>query len=103
MDNFLTSNRLPDQSDTGIKTSSNVLKASVVALGIILSSNQVPTIDSHITSTISQDTYIDGTFSTKGVHNIRYSYAERYKQIAKTSWFQDAYKNRSLGEITGLE
>ena len=105
MDYIKVSNRQPDQPYTGIKTSSNnVVKAGVIALGIIFSSNQMPIIDSNITSTISRETYIDGTFSTKGVCNtVRYSYAERYKQIAKTSWFQVAYKNRSLGETAGLE
>lgn len=31
------------------------------------------------------------------------NYSERYKQIARSSWFTEAYRDKSLGEIIQIE
>jgi hypothetical protein len=90
---------------TEIKTPSNMLKVSALALGVILSSNQMPTTSVNITANTSILTRIDGSLLTNGVYsNIsRYNYAERYRIITESEWFQKAYKNKSLGEIIGID
>ena len=100
-----TSNNSDNHLTTEIKTSNNAVKAGVLALGIILSSNQMPVDSTFITSNTSFLTCIDGTISARGVYsNIsRYNYAERYKVIARSEWFRNAYKNKSLGEIVGID
>ena len=105
MSNLQTANEMSNQPNTWIKPYSNVLKVGVAALGVVLSSNQMPAIVPNITTdSTSVITSIDGILSTKGVYsNVRYSYAERYRQIAKSAWFKDAYQDKSLGEIKGIE
>jgi hypothetical protein len=105
MDMFSVSNKLDCYTGTEIKISNNRVKVSVLALGIILSSNQIPTNPINITASISILTRIDGSLFANGVYsNIsRHNYAERYRIITESEWFQKAYKNKSLGEIIGID
>ena len=99
------SNNYDNHLTTEIKTSSNAVKAGILALGIILSSNQMPVNPVFVTSNTSLLTRIDGSISARGVYsNInRQNYAERYKAIARSEWFQNAYENKSLGEVVGID
>jgi hypothetical protein len=103
MDTFSVSTNLDSYIGTEIKTSSNMIKAS--ALGIILSSNQMPTTPFNITANTLILTCVDGSLLTNGVYsNIsRHNYAERYRIITDSEWFQKAYKDKSLGEIIGID
>jgi hypothetical protein len=105
MDTFSGFNNASDSVNTGIRTTSNKMKAGIVALGIILSSNQMLVDTANVTSNTSMLTRIDGSFSTRGVYSniYRHNYADRYRAITKSEWFQSAYKNKSLGEIVGID
>jgi len=105
MDTSIISNNINNSINTEIKTTSNGVKASMLALGVFLSSNQMLINSIHITSNTFLFSCVDGSFSTNGVYsNIsRHNYAERYRVIANSQWFQKAYKNKSLGEIVGID
>jgi len=105
MDTSVNSNNMDNSTNTEIRTTSNVIKASMLAFGVFLSSNQMLTKPIYITSNTLLFSCVDGSFSTNGVYsNInKYNYAERYKSIAKSDWFQNAYKNKSLGEIVEID
>jgi hypothetical protein len=105
MDTFSVPNNLGNYTGTETKTPNNKIKAGVLAFGIILSSNQMPTTPINITANTLILTCIDGSLLTNGVYsNIsRHNYAERYKIITESEWFQKAYKNKSLGEIIGID
>jgi hypothetical protein len=105
MDTFSVSNNLDNYINTEIKTPSNIVKTGILALGIFLSSNQMPTTPFNITSNTLILTRIDGSLLTNGVYSniARHNYSERYRIIAKSEWFQKAYKNKSLGEIIGVD
>jgi hypothetical protein len=49
--------------------------------------------------------YIDGSLAKNGVYSniAKYNYAERYRLMAQAEWFKKAYKNKSLGEVIGIE
>jgi hypothetical protein len=102
---FISNNIQNQRTSTEIKSRSNVLKVGVVALGLALSSNQMQTNSIQITSSTLLLSCIDGSFSTNGVYSnrSRYNYAERYRIIAQSEWFKKAYKNKSIGEIIGIE
>jgi hypothetical protein len=105
MDTFSVSNNLDNYAGTEIRTPSNTVKVSILALGILLSSNQTPTASFNKTANISVLTRIDGSLLTNGVYSniARHNYSERYRIITESEWFQKAYKNKSLGEIVGID
>jgi hypothetical protein len=90
---------------TEIKMPSNIIKAGTLALGIILSSNQMPASPVNVTANTLISACIDGSLLKNGVYsNVRrHNYAERYKIITESEWFQKAYKDKSLGQIIGID
>jgi hypothetical protein len=117
MDTFSIYNDVNNQINTETKPSSNVLRAGAMVFGmsIMLSSarianqNQMPNQKlfagaSSVTGNSSQ-TYRHGTFSPQGIYSniVRNNYSERYKNIVQSAWFQTAYRDKSLGEIVGIE
>jgi hypothetical protein len=106
MDTSSASHNLDNNTGTEIKTLNNTIKASVLALGVILSSNQMSaTPPVNRTENISILSRIDGLLFTNGAYSniTRHNYAERYRIIAESDWFQKAYKNKSIGEIIGID
>jgi hypothetical protein len=105
MDTSILSNNFDSQRISTETKPHNELKISMVALGLVLSNNQMPINSINVTSNIIMRSCIDGSFSTNGVYSniARYNYAERYRIIAQSAWFEKAYKNKSLGEIIGIE
>jgi hypothetical protein len=109
MNTFSNLSNVNNSINTEVKTSSNTIKKGVMAgamvLGLILPSNQMYADKSYSTSNIRLLLQADGSFSTNGGYsNIhKHNYTERYQAIAKSEWFLNAYKNRSLGEIVGID
>ena len=112
-DTSIASNNVISNTNTEIKATGNVIKAGVAALGMILSSNQMPAYSGDMTNNIPLLRYsllpYNGSFPAHGTYpgvysNIsRRNYAERYSIIAESEWFNKAYKNKSLGEIVGID
>jgi hypothetical protein len=105
MDTFSALNNQKAYVSTETKPHSNTAGWSVLALSLLLSSNQMPKPLSNKTDSISIAARTDGSFITEGVYSNRvgYNYSERYKIITESEWFQKAYKNKSLGEIIGVD
>lgn len=96
-------------SNSDINFPNSLIKTSLIALAVVLSSNVSILADTeteNVTTTTRIENYYEATSipNAETFSNIQKpNYLDRYSEISSSDWFTKAYDDRSLGDILGIE